>query len=498
MRREIATGAAWMVLFRLSDRSLGIISTAILARLLLPADFGLVAMAMSIIGLIELATAFSFEIALIQKANPDRVHYNTAFTLNVLLAAGGAVLTIALANPAAEFYGEPRLVPVMLAIGAAWLISGFENIGTVNFRRNMDFGSEFRFLAYKRVISFGVTIVAALMLRSYWALVIGMVTGRTAGVILSYLMEPFRPRLSLAASRQLFSFSGWMLVTNIAGAVISKIPLFFVGRMFGAQTLGAYTVGAEIAQLVHTELVAPINRAMIPGYSRLADDLDAFRRTCIDAAAGILILVLPASVGIAILAGPIVRVLLGEQWNEAVPVIQVLAFSGAVNAIVSNNHAAYVALGRPYLSAVILLARVAVLIPLLFLLSMQFGLLGIVYAEFIAAAASLVISYPLLFRQLRIPVLAYLRGLWRTMLATAVMGVLVHLLLQSFESEQGMATAIRDMITGVAVGVVTYCLVLWALWRLSRRPETAEVALARYGISAWRSLMNRLSISRQN
>ena len=491
MRKEIATGAAWMVFFRLIDRSLGLISTAILARLLLPADFGLVAMAMSIIGLIELATAFSFEIALIQKARPERVHYDTAFTLNVLLAGGGAVLTVCLAYPTAAFYGEPRLVPVMLAIGAAWLISGFENIGTVNFRRNMDFGSEFRFLAYKRVISFGVAIAAALMLRSYWALVIGMVTGRAAGVILSYLLESFRPQLSLAASRQMFSFSGWMLVTNIASAVIGKIPLFFVGRMFGAQTLGAYTVGAEIAQLTHTELVAPINRAMIPGHSRLADDLDAFRQTCIDSAAGILLLVLPASVGIAVLAGPIVRVLLGEQWNEAVPVIQVLAFSGAVNAIVSNNSAAYVALGRPYLSAVILLSRVAVLIPMLFLLSRQLGLLGIVYAEFLAAAASLFISYPILFRQLRVPVRAYVGALWRPTLASAVMGTSVHVLLQWLGGDQGMATAVRDLATGVVVGALTYCFTLWGLWRLSRRPDTAEVVLARYGISACRSFMNR-------
>lgn len=491
MRKEIATGAAWMLSFRLIDRSLGLISTAILARLLLPADFGLVAMAMSIIGLIELATAFSFEIALIQKARLERAHYDTAFTLNVLLAAGGAVLTVCLAYPTAAFYGEPRLIPVMFAIGAAWLISGFENIGTVNFRRNMDFRSEFRFFAYKRVISFGVAIAAALMLRSYWALVIGMVTGRTVGVILSYVLEPFRPRLSLAASRQIFSFSGWMLASNIASAIISRIPLFFVGRMFGAQTLGAYTVGAEIAQLAHTELVAPINRALIPGFSRLANDLDAFRRTCIDATAGILLLVLPASVGIAILAGPIVRVLLGEQWYEAVPVIQVLAFSGAVNAIVSNNSAAYIALGRPYLSAVILLSRVAVLIPMLFLLSRQLGLLGIVYAEFLAAAASLFISYPLLFRQLRIPLRAYVAALWRPLVASAVMGALVHALLQWFERDQGLATAMLDLVTGIVVGVLTYCLMLWGLWRLSRRPDTAEVALARYGLSACRSFMNR-------
>ena len=486
----MATGAAWMVFFRLIDRSLGLISTAILARLLLPGDFGLVAMAMSIIGLIELATAFGFEIALIQKAKPERVHYDTAFTLNVLLAVGGAAATALLAIPAATFYDEARLVPVMLALGAVWLISGFENIGTVNFRRNMDFASEFRFLAYKRVVSFSAAVAAALILRSYWALVIGTFAGRTAGVILSYLMEPFRPRPSLGATRQMVSFSGWMLVINIAAAVIGKIPLYFVGRMFGAQTLGAYTVGAEIAQLAHTELVAPINRAMIPGFSRLANDLETFRRTCIDAAAGVLLVVLPASVGIAILAGPIVRVLLGEHWAEAIPVIQILAFSGAVNAIVSNNSAAYVALGRPRLSAFILLLRGAVLIPLLFLLSKAFGLLGIIYAEFLAAVASLFISYPILFRQLRIPFRGYVAALSRPLIASAVMAATVLAVLPVTHS-QNFGEAVRDVSIGVPLGILTYTLALWALWKVSRPSDAVELALARHFVTTYRSLVKR-------
>ena len=128
MSGDIAKGAAWMVLFRLLDRMIGIVSTVILARLLIPADFGLVAMAMSIIALIELATAFSFEIALIQKQDPQREHFDTAWTLNILIAVAGALLTAAVAYPAASFYGDPRLGPVMFAIGGAWLISGFENI----------------------------------------------------------------------------------------------------------------------------------------------------------------------------------------------------------------------------------------------------------------------------------------------------------------------------------------------------------------------------------
>jgi len=496
MRRQIATGALWMVLFRLFDRALGVISTAILARLLLPSDFGLVAMAMSVIGLIELATAFGFELALIQMARPDRGHYDTAFTLNVLLAAGGAFLTSALAYPAADFYGEPRLAPVMFALAAAWLISGFENIGTVNFRRGMDFGSEFRFLALKRIVSFALAVAAAFLLRSYWALVIGTFAGRVAGVILSYLLEPFRPRPSLSAAGQLFSFSGWILVAQVANAVIGKLPLFFVGRMFGTPTLGTYTVGSEIAQLAHTELVAPINRAMIPGYSRLSDDVESFRRTCIDATAGVLLLVLPATVGIAAVAGPIVRVILGDQWSAAVPVIQILAFSGAVNAMVANNSAAYVALNRTHINVIILIARLVVLIPALFLLSSQFGLSGILYAELLGAAASLVVSYPVLFQQLRIPVRDYVAALWRPLIASGVMGTVVIAVVSDMDGTPGFGAAVFELAVGIPTGVVTYILVLWGLWKLSPSSDTVELAIARHFLATGRSFSRRLPWAR--
>lgn len=479
MTGEIAKGAAWMVLFRLVDRCVGIVSTIILARLLLPADFGLVAMAMSIIAVIELATAFSFEIALIQKAEPQPEHYDTAWTLNILVAAAGAAVTAALAYPAAAFYGDPRLVVVMLAIGAAWFVSGFENVGTVNFRRNMDFAAEFRLMATKRMITFAVTMAAALLFRSYWALVAGMATGRIAGVALSYAMQPYRPRLSLQCTRELFSFSGWLLANNMAGVLLSKTPHFFVGRVFGAQTLGAYTVGSEIAQLAHTELVAPINRAMFPGYSRLVNDLPAFRRTCIDATAAILLIVLPVCVGVAALAGPVVRILLGEQWSEAVPVIEILAFAGAVTAVTSNNVAAYIALGRPHLTTAILVTRLALLAAMVALFVGSHGLVAVASAELVAAIGSLAVSLPILFRTLQVSVRSYLASLWRPLAASGLMGWAVHASAQASRGSGGLGGAVLELLVAVPVGAVVYPLTVVALWMLSGRPESVEAIVLR-------------------
>ena len=219
MKAEIAKGATWMILLRLCDRTLGLVSTLILARLLVPADFGLIAMAMSFIALIELAGAFSFEIALIQHPDPSREHYDTVWTLNLAFALGCAGLTAALASVAARFYAEPRLSLVMFVLSVGWIVQGLENIGIVNFRRRMDFSREFAFMFGKRIVGFVVTLTLAYALRSYWALIVGQLSIRFTGLVLSYAMEPFRPRLSVARRRELFSFSGWMLVSNIMGSV---------------------------------------------------------------------------------------------------------------------------------------------------------------------------------------------------------------------------------------------------------------------------------------
>jgi lipopolysaccharide exporter len=491
MRAAMARGAAWMVLFRLFDRSIGVVSTTVLARLLIPADFGLVAMAMSVIAIVELATSFSFEMALIQKADPLPEHFNTAWTLNILMAVGGAIVTAALAFPAASFYGDSRLVAVMFVIGAAWLVSGFENTGVANFRREMNFSAEFRWMASRRVVGFVVTMIAAVAFRSYWALVIGQATGRLMGVVMSYVMQPFRPRFALSRSRELFSFSGWVLIANIAGVALSRLPQIYVGRVFGAQSLGAYSVGSEIAQLAHTELVAPINRAMFPGYARLAQDAESFRRVCIDATAAILLIVLPASAAVAVLAAPVVRVLLGTQWQAAVPIIQILAFSGAIAALNSNNISAYLALGKPYLSVLILITRLLVFVVVVAILSSSREVASVAYAELAASVGCLAVSLPILLRSLRLGVVEYVASLWRPLLASGVGAAAVHLAVGATGLADTLGGAIGRLAIGLAVGAVVYPLTLWVLWRLSGRPAGVELMAGTRIASALRKFVRR-------
>jgi lipopolysaccharide exporter len=477
MSREIAHGVGWMVLFKLIDRVLAIVSTLILARLLVPADFGLVAMAMSVIALLELATAFSFEVPLIQKREVRRAHYDTAWTLNLALASTFAALTAALALPSAAFYDEPRVVSVMLVLAGGWIVSGFENIGIVDFRRNLDFRREFYFLASKRALSFGITITLALSLQSYWALVIGSVVGRLLGVVLSYSLHPFRPTFSLARSRELFGFSSWMLINNALGVLQIRIPHFTVGRFLGSESLGLFTVGAEIAQIPSSDLTAPINRVIFPGFSRLATDAGQLQRTFLDVIAVTTMAAFPAAVGIAAVADPLVLVLLGSKWSGAVPIIEILAVAAAVSVISANNGSAYLALGQPQLATLISAVRLSVLAPLAIILTMQIGFVGAAYAELAASVVGLLASLPLLLRRLNLRANDYFARLWRPVIASTFMAYSVTWLLDSFPPQPTSLGALPSLCAAIGVGVSSYVASIAVVWLGSGRPRGAEQIL---------------------
>src|ERR1700732_920106 len=299
IRSRMARGAIWMVLFKILDRSLGFVSTLILARLLVPADFGLVAMASSLIALLQLFTYFGLDAALLRERDASPAHYNAVWTLNVVAGCLIAVSMFALSLPAAHFYREPRVTLVICALAAAPLIQGFENVAIVNFRKEMRFDRDFRFMLTKRVLAFCTTVPLALWLRNYWALIAGMLAGCASGVPSSYLLQPFRPRFSLQSLGSLMHFSKWLVVQNLLGFLKERSSDFVVGRIAGPSSLGIFSVAAEISSMPGTDLVAPINRAVLPAYMRLASDLPALRREYLSVMAVVALLAVPAVAGFA-------------------------------------------------------------------------------------------------------------------------------------------------------------------------------------------------------
>jgi PST family polysaccharide transporter len=476
--QHMTHGAMWMISFKLIERSIGLVSTLLLARLLVPADFGLVAMAMSVVAVLELMGAFSFDVALIQRSNAERVHYDTAWTFSVGFGALCAILLLVLAYPAAHFYREVRLPGVMAVLALGALIEGFTNIGVVQFRKELDFAREFRYQLAKKLISFTITVTLALLFRNYWALVIGSLCGRLGGVTMSYVMSRYRPRFSLGGTRDLLGFSSWLLVNNMLQFFTSRFADFVVGRVQGPRALGLYSVSYEIANLPTTELVAPINRAVFPSYAKMSSSRETLAEGYLQVAGMVALFALPAGFGISAVAEPLVAVGLGEKWLDAAPLIALLAGRGAFTALVTNVGAVCLAMARPKLITLSTLLFLFVLLPALLLGIPAYGVMGAAYAYWMASAVHVPVMFGIVAKLLRLRVREIIAVLYRPILSTAFMYLCVRYFVDRFApADHRSLEQLPVLLESVVLGAIIYFAVLLLLWFFSGRVVGAEQRL---------------------
>jgi lipopolysaccharide exporter len=480
MTQSTARGALWMVSFKLLERGLGLISTLVLARLLVPRDFGVVAMAVSLVALLEIFSAAGMDTALIQRQDASPAHFHTAWTLNVLAGFTVGVVLVLLALPASYFYREPRLVAVMcvFALGAA--VQGLENIGVVQFRKQLRFDREFRYLLAKKLISFAVTVPLAFWLRSYWALVIGTLAGRTGSVMYSYLIQPFRPRLSLQTAAEMMHFSKWLMPLNALGFLKERSATFLIGHFAGPAALGAFTVSTEIASLPSTELIAPINRALLPAYAKLAGDRPALRAEFLNSMSGIALLGMPMVAGVALAAPFIVLLALGPKWSAARPLLEVLAFYGISQVLESNAYAAFVAIGKPAVFFRVIGLQTAVLLAALLPLTLSYGTIGAAWSYVFSALVTLPVNFLYIARLMGLRARDFVTAVWRPVVSAAVMyggGRLWGPALPA--TAVTSAAAFVPFIKCVAVGALTYVAIDALLWLAAGRPRGAETWLLR-------------------
>jgi lipopolysaccharide exporter len=474
INKEIAKGAIWMVSFKFIDRGIGLASTIVLARLLAPADFGLIAIAMMLIGALQLLVAFSFDVHLIQNPDSGRDQFDTAWTFNVLFAFFCAIALSALAHPVALFYHEPRLDIVIYTLAFGNFVGGFSNIGPVIFRREMRFDREFKFMLGKRLAPVLITIPIAFWLRNYWALVFGQLAGTCASMLLSYFVSTYRPRFSLKAKSELFHSSKWLVLNNMLGFLNGRAAEFVIGKFAGVAGLGVYTISSEISTLPTTELVAPINRAAFPGYSRLADDIDKLRGSFLSVISMVALFALPTAIGIVSVADLMVPAVLGWKWLTAIPLIQVLAIYGALVSLQTNISYVYLAVGRPKIITLVSTVQFCVLLALLLPATWYWGAIGASWAFLATAILMVPVNQTLIARQLKLSAWEYGARLWRPFIAASIMASTLYVLKNNFTLGHESAPYVAALLLSIAVGVVVYFCSLYVLWRMAARPEGAE------------------------
>lgn len=474
VNKQIAKGAVWMVGFKMLDNALGLISTLVLARVLMPADFGLVSMCMVLLSAMTLLMSFGFDIQLIQNPNATREHFDTAWTFNVLFASGCGLLLALLAGPAAGFYREPRLEEIVYVLAIGFVLQGFSNIGTVKFRREMRFDREFKFLLSKRMASLLVTLPLAIYLRNYWALVIGQLAGTVLSLVMSYVVSSYRPRFSLAARGDMFNSSAWLVVNNFIGFIHNRAPSFFIARLSGAQSVGLYSIAAEISLLPSNELVAPINRAAFPGYAKAAHDMDKLRDSFLKVIASIALVALPAGIGIVSVAELLVPAALGWKWIDAIPIIQILAIYGIIKALQTNISYIYLVLGMTkritLIMAIQVLIQTSAMVPAIY----AYGVQGAAWSYLGTSILLIPLNQYLVAECLSLSATRFCRELVRPLVASLAMMATVLAIKSQLVLRHETLDYVLALLLCVASGALVYVTVMYILWRMARQPGGAE------------------------
>ena len=470
-----AKGAGWTIGWRFATRGIGFCSTLILVRLLTPQDFGIVSLAIGFFQMLDQVAGFGVEGAIIRADRADRAIYDSAFTINVVRGMITSLALVAAAVPVARFFGDYHLVNVIYVLAAGWAISAFQNVGIIEFRRLLAFDMEFKIQIVPRVLALAVTIPAALISHSYWALVGGIVSTQILSVILSYVMHPYRPWFGLAGMKHIFSFSFWEWMIGLLNLVGFRADTIIIGRLLGAGAVGVYAVGGEIASLPSTEIISPLCRALFSGFVAERREGNDGSDTMLRVLSMLALLTFPLSVGLSLVAFPIVKLGFGADWLGAVPLIQLLGVSAAIGLFNAVGETLFSA--HAWLRTILWMTALATALRLLFLLLLipYYGLIGGALAGVLMGIFQEAIYMGTAIRRLKLSLRKVLASVMRPAVAVVFMAAALVSTRLGWTYQDGTAAELSiGLAEAVALGAVVYTASLIGQWVVAGRPNGAE------------------------
>ncbi len=376
-QRTVRSGA-WAFALRITEQVFSIARLIILARVLAPNDFGLMGIALLAMMALETFSQSGFQQALIQKKENIKDYLDAAWTVSALRGLVLFAVLFFLAPYVAIFFKAPIATPLIRVVGLAALLQGLTNIGVLYFQKELEFNKQFIYRASGTLADFVVAVSAALILKSVWALVFGLLAGNFVRLVVSYLVHPYRPhfKLDMAKTKELFGFGKWILGSSILVFLITQGDDIFVGKLLGVTLLGFYQMAYRISNAPATEITHVVSQVTFPAYSKLQDNLPGLREGYLKTLQLTAFISIPLAAGIFILAPEFTTIFLTEKWIPMVPAMQVLALAGLMRSIQATTGPIFYAVGKPRIETRWQVVRLVVLAASIYPLTFYWGILG--------------------------------------------------------------------------------------------------------------------------
>ena len=377
-KNEIFSNLIWRFAERFGAQIITFVVNLVLARILLPEDYGMVAMINVVIVILQVFVDSGLGNALIQKPGADDLDFSTVFFFNMGMCTLIYALLCMAAPWIAEFYKNPAMTPVIRVVGLTLVVSGVKNVQQAYVSRNLLFKTFFFATLGGTLFSAVVGIFLACQGAGVWALAAQHLTNLCMDTVILWIMVKWRPKLlfSWQRFRALFSFGWKLLASSLLETVYNNLQNLIIGKKYTSADLAYYQRGDQFPSLLVTNINTSIGSVLFPAMAREQDDRESLRAHVRRAISVSSYLLWPLMVGLAVCAEPLVRLLLTDKWLPAVPYMQIACFVYGLMPIHTTNLQAITAMGRSdwYLRLEIIKKTVGLTV---LLIAMHFGVLAI-------------------------------------------------------------------------------------------------------------------------
>jgi lipopolysaccharide exporter len=380
--KKAVKGGGWVMLIRVFTQFLSFIRYIILARILMPEDFGLMGIAFLLIDTLDTFTNTGFQAALIQKKEKIDDYLNVAWTIGLIRA----VILFSVVYFAAPLVVVAKVSPervdiavnIIRVMGIMLLLNSLSNIGTVYFSKDLRFNLKFMLDIPSTLLSIVVSVCVVYMYKTVWAIVIGKLSGVALRCVLSYCLAKHRPRLSLdmAKAGELWGFGKWIFSGTILGFLMTQGDDIFVLGYLGAFSLALYQMAYKFASVPATEISNVVSHVAFPAFSKIQDDIPRLREAYLKILQVTSFLSMPVGGLIVILSPDFVRLFLTDKWILIILPMQILAVQGILRSLGTLRGPLFKALGRPEIGTKLLSLRLVLFAILIYPLTKLWGISG--------------------------------------------------------------------------------------------------------------------------
>lgn len=347
-KKQVIFGFFWRFAERIVAQGVSFIVTLVLARILMPRDYGTVALIVVITNILQVFVDSGMGNALIQKQNADEIDFSTAFYFNVVVCVIIYSLLFIASPIIANFYNKPEMLPMLRVAGITILISGLKNIQQAYVSRNLIFKKFFFSTIIGTLISAVVGIYMALKGFGAWALIAQTLTNTTIDAFVLWITVKWRPVLAFSFTKfkELFKFGWKLLVSSLLDTVYSNLRQLIIGKMYTSSELAYYNRGKQLPELATVNIDTSINSVLLPAMSRSQDDKVELKKMTRRAIRISSYIMWPVMIGLMATANSLVSLILTDKWLPLVPYMRIFCLSFAIWPIHTTNLNAINAMGR--------------------------------------------------------------------------------------------------------------------------------------------------------